>query len=633
MSASTIVRPILEHYSDHVSASGAALTSKGVELLLRDASQLPTAQLSAIWKSTWASVAAKREVKELDAEDIVALCKKIAVCQRREPMETWSASDGRATLAWGVALVINPPAVDEGGPELAESTILDVADMLGLQQQQQQQEQQQEQPSTPSTEDTSSGSSSQWAISINAWNHYNTLFLQQTAEAKDSFLQGGPAITFLRLSKLSDEVLRSVWKLCDTDKDGMLNLREFIYCMHVIRNIKATRSDVPVKLPQELVDAYDSHATSNPNSSSVQTPSSSSSSSSSSSALPLSISSSPMSSTTRRKAATSSTGSSLSSSARTNSSSLPVQALHSASLSDLNSLSGLAREKKPRFKGKLDDEVKDLSEHKWFTPLQWQGKDSAAKQEELKGLFEQCMALVSESNDPRDLGRYLTSFCYTGLARQDASPGVAAQALCSSDLMWRSTTADIRSYLGGRLKLSLDIEESKSKHSHSDNVGDTGSLKDDSRSEASFTDDGHFDSGSTGGGVGNNKKKGFMARMKGGMHKKMDRESYIRQRAERNKDNQRILLHDTSANHGLVVVRVLEGSTIGVGTGSTVHLYCEAMVFDESLSQSLSYNYYKTATRYHTHDPFWNEEFVLNFTSSDNCIVFNVSAYACVSLF
>lgn len=53
-------------------------------------------------------------------------------------------------------------------------------------------------------------------------------------------------------SNLPKAVLGKVWKLADTDKDGMLDNDEFALAMHLIK-IKLEGHDLPDNLPKHLV--------------------------------------------------------------------------------------------------------------------------------------------------------------------------------------------------------------------------------------------------------------------------------------------------------------------------------------------------------------------------------------------
>ena len=53
-------------------------------------------------------------------------------------------------------------------------------------------------------------------------------------------------------SNLPSKVLGKIWKLADTDKDGMLDNDEFALAMHLIKT-KVSGHDLPEELPRHLV--------------------------------------------------------------------------------------------------------------------------------------------------------------------------------------------------------------------------------------------------------------------------------------------------------------------------------------------------------------------------------------------
>ena len=53
-------------------------------------------------------------------------------------------------------------------------------------------------------------------------------------------------------SNLPKSVLGKIWKLADTDYDGMLDHDEFALAMHLIK-IKLSGHDLPEQLPRHLV--------------------------------------------------------------------------------------------------------------------------------------------------------------------------------------------------------------------------------------------------------------------------------------------------------------------------------------------------------------------------------------------
>ena len=53
-------------------------------------------------------------------------------------------------------------------------------------------------------------------------------------------------------SNLPSKVLGKIWKLSDTDSDGMLDNDEFALAMHLIK-VKVEGNEIPDELPKHLV--------------------------------------------------------------------------------------------------------------------------------------------------------------------------------------------------------------------------------------------------------------------------------------------------------------------------------------------------------------------------------------------
>ena len=53
-------------------------------------------------------------------------------------------------------------------------------------------------------------------------------------------------------SNLPNKVLGKVWKLADTDSDGMLDNEEFALAMHLIK-VKVAGHEIPDELPKHLI--------------------------------------------------------------------------------------------------------------------------------------------------------------------------------------------------------------------------------------------------------------------------------------------------------------------------------------------------------------------------------------------
>ncbi|CAL9734291.1 hypothetical protein MOSE0_E02674 [Monosporozyma servazzii] len=74
---------------------------------------------------------------------------------------------------------------------------------------------------------------------------------------KDHLGQLGPhtLVPFFMKSGLTRETLANVWDLADMNKTGTLTESEFIVAMFLIQRFKITRSALPFKIPQELLDS------------------------------------------------------------------------------------------------------------------------------------------------------------------------------------------------------------------------------------------------------------------------------------------------------------------------------------------------------------------------------------------
>jgi hypothetical protein len=53
-------------------------------------------------------------------------------------------------------------------------------------------------------------------------------------------------------SNLPSKVLGKIWKLADTDTDGMLDNEEFALAMHLIK-VKVAGNEIPDDLPKHLI--------------------------------------------------------------------------------------------------------------------------------------------------------------------------------------------------------------------------------------------------------------------------------------------------------------------------------------------------------------------------------------------
>ena len=76
--------------------------------------------------------------------------------------------------------------------------------------------------------------------------------LFSSAAPEDGRLTGGKAKALMMESRLPNSVLSKVWSLADTDRDGLLTLREFCLAMYLM-NVKLDGHDLPTDLPAHLV--------------------------------------------------------------------------------------------------------------------------------------------------------------------------------------------------------------------------------------------------------------------------------------------------------------------------------------------------------------------------------------------
>lgn len=90
---------------------------------------------------------------------------------------------------------------------------------------------------------------------------------------KDNLKQLGPhtLVPFFMKSGLTRETLANVWDLADMNKTGTLTELEFIVAMFLIQRFKMTRSALPFKIPQELLESVRNIASGNVSSPTVIT--------------------------------------------------------------------------------------------------------------------------------------------------------------------------------------------------------------------------------------------------------------------------------------------------------------------------------------------------------------------------
>ncbi|KAG0666230.1 hypothetical protein C6P44_003694 [Monosporozyma unispora] len=99
-----------------------------------------------------------------------------------------------------------------------------------------------------------------WIIQQDQFKNFQASFLSLD---KEQTRQLGPHILvpFFMKSGLTRETLANVWDLADMNKTGTLNELEFIVAMFLIQRIKVTRSALPFKIPQELLESVTNMAT------------------------------------------------------------------------------------------------------------------------------------------------------------------------------------------------------------------------------------------------------------------------------------------------------------------------------------------------------------------------------------
>lgn len=89
----------------------------------------------------------------------------------------------------------------------------------------------------------------EWVVAKDRYK-YDAIF--DTLNPIDGKVSGSAAKGEMIKSKLPNNVLGKIWKLSDTDKDGMLDMDEFALAMHLM-NIKLDGNDLPTDLPPHLI--------------------------------------------------------------------------------------------------------------------------------------------------------------------------------------------------------------------------------------------------------------------------------------------------------------------------------------------------------------------------------------------
>lgn len=70
--------------------------------------------------------------------------------------------------------------------------------------------------------------------------------------AKDGLVSGGGAKALLTSTGLPTSKLRKIWELSDIDKDGHLDLQEFVIAMY-LTEVSKLGDDLPSKLDPEMI--------------------------------------------------------------------------------------------------------------------------------------------------------------------------------------------------------------------------------------------------------------------------------------------------------------------------------------------------------------------------------------------
>ncbi|KAK5781469.1 uncharacterized protein PWA37_003620 [Arxiozyma heterogenica] len=99
-------------------------------------------------------------------------------------------------------------------------------------------------------------SENSWEIQSNQYKSFqNTFASLDRNKAKEL----GPHILvpFFMKSGLTRDTLANVWDLVDMNKTGTLNKKEFIIAMFLIQRVRVTRTNLPYKLPHELLESVE----------------------------------------------------------------------------------------------------------------------------------------------------------------------------------------------------------------------------------------------------------------------------------------------------------------------------------------------------------------------------------------
>ena len=89
---------------------------------------------------------------------------------------------------------------------------------------------------------------SDWILQSSVSKYESTFY----GAATNNLVSGGAAKGILTASKLSSTTLRAIWDLSDIDRDGNLDLEEFVIAMVLVERCKAGH-EVPTKLDDNMV--------------------------------------------------------------------------------------------------------------------------------------------------------------------------------------------------------------------------------------------------------------------------------------------------------------------------------------------------------------------------------------------
>lgn len=90
--------------------------------------------------------------------------------------------------------------------------------------------------------------SSVWALQ----GHVSMYKSQFDSVSRDGLVSGAGAKSLLTATGLPTNKLRKIWELSDIDKDGQLDLQEFVIAMYLTERSKAG-DDLPARLDPEMI--------------------------------------------------------------------------------------------------------------------------------------------------------------------------------------------------------------------------------------------------------------------------------------------------------------------------------------------------------------------------------------------